>query len=73
MCAGAMIHSRVKRLVWGAPDLRCGAHGSFVNLLDMKHPIHQLQVTQGVLSQESSELMKNFFKLRREKENGSII
>jgi tRNA(adenine34) deaminase len=73
MCAGAMIHSRVKRLVWGAPDLRCGAHGSWVNLLDTEHPIHQLQVTRDVLGQESGELMKTFFKVRRGKENGSLV
>jgi tRNA(adenine34) deaminase len=65
MCAGAMIHSRLKRLVWGARDLRCGAHGSWVNLLDAEHPIHQLQVTSGVRSEASSSLMKEFFKERR--------
>jgi tRNA(adenine34) deaminase len=65
MCAGAMIHSRVARLVWGAPDLRCGAHGSWVNILDVRHPIHTMQVQSGVLTQECADLMKNFFKLRR--------
>ena len=49
MCAGAMILSRVKTLVWGAPDLRHGAHGSWVDLLSKPHPIHQLEVRQGVL------------------------
>ena len=73
MCAGAMIHSRVERIVWGAPDLRCGAHGSWVNLLDVQHPIHQMDVTKGVLSQESSELMKSFFKLQRGRADGAII
>ncbi len=67
MCAGAMIHSRLKRLVWGAKDLRCGAHGSFVNLLDVEHPIHQLKVTSGVLEERCSLEMKSFFKKRREK------
>lgn len=66
MCAGAMIHSRLERLVWGAPDLRCGAHGSWVNLLDATHPIHQLQVTSGVMKEECASLMKEFFKQRRE-------
>jgi tRNA(adenine34) deaminase len=65
MCAGAMIHSRLKRLVWGAPDLRCGAHGSWVNLLDIEHPIHRLQTTSGVLSGECADLMRTFFKERR--------
>jgi tRNA(adenine34) deaminase len=66
MCAGAMIHSRVERLVWGAPDVRCGAHGSFVNLLDLKHPIHCLKVDSGVLQEECAELMKTFFRGRRD-------
>ena len=70
MCAGAMIHSRLKRLVWGAKDLRCGAHGSWVNLLDIPHPIHQLSVTSGVLEELCAEEMKSFFKKRR---NGSVI
>jgi tRNA(adenine34) deaminase len=65
MCAGAMIHSRLKRLVWGAPDLRCGAHGSWVNLLDVEHPIHQLQVTSGVKLEPCASLIKEFFKQRR--------
>jgi tRNA(adenine34) deaminase len=65
MCAGAMIHSRLERLVWGAPDLRCGAHGSWVNLLETQHPIHQLSVSSGVLKEECGNLMRNFFKKRR--------
>lgn len=65
MCAGAMIHSRLLRLVWGAPDLRCGAHGSWVNLLDVRHPIHQLGSTTGLMGEECAELMRTFFKQRR--------
>ena len=73
MCAGAMIHSRVERLVWGAPDLRCGAHGSWVNLLDAQHPIHQLKVSSGVMKEECASIMRNFFRKRRgEKLNGEI-
>jgi len=74
MCAGAMIHSRLDRLVWGAPDLRCGAHGSWVNLLDLEHPIHHFRVEKGMLMEECAQLMKDFFKIRRrEKENGIRI
>lgn len=74
MCAGAMIHSRLERLVWGAPDVRCGAHGSWVNLLDAGHPIHQLSVTSGILKDRSGDLMRAFFKQRRqEKEDGKIV
>ncbi len=74
MCAGAMIHSRLERLVWGAPDLRCGAHGSWVNILDAGHPIHQPQVASGVLAEECGVLMRTFFKQRRmEKCDGEVV
>ncbi|MGK5595437.1 MAG: tRNA adenosine(34) deaminase TadA [Parachlamydiaceae bacterium] len=65
MCAGAMFLTRIKRLVWGAPDLRHGANGSLFNLFDKKHPIHSVAVTKGVLEEECSFLLKDFFKKRR--------
>ena len=68
MCAGAMIHSRLKTLVWGAPDIRCGAHGSWVNILDIDHPIHRIEVRKGVLEAQASELMRAFFRKRRQKD-----
>lgn len=64
MCAGAMILSRVKTLVWGAPDLRHGAGGSLMNAFD-HHPIHQLEIRQGILKDESASLLKKFFQERR--------
>lgn len=73
MCAGAMIHSRLERLVWGAPDLRCGAHGSWANLFDVKHPIHQVEVSSGVLKEECAELMRSFFKNRRMEKDGQTV
>jgi tRNA(adenine34) deaminase len=66
MCAGALISSRVDRVVWGAPDLRQGAGGSLINLLGQEHPIHTVQVTKGILAEESAQLMKSFFQGRRE-------
>ncbi len=66
MCAGAMFLSRIERLVWAAPDLRHGACGSWVNLFTQKHPTHHIEVASGVLEEYSRELMKRFFKLRRE-------
>lgn len=65
MCAGTMLLSRIEALVWGAPDLRHGAHGSWVNLLDQPHPIHKVRVRSGVLADECAELMKTFFQNRR--------
>lgn len=65
MCAGGMISSRVETLVWGAPDIRQGAHGSWVDLLTQPHPIHQLTVRTHVLVEESKELLTAFFRERR--------
>jgi tRNA(adenine34) deaminase len=66
MCAGAMIHSRLKTLVWGAPDLRCGAHGSWIDMLDIAHPIHRIEVRKGVLDVQAGDLMRCFFRKRRQ-------
>ncbi len=68
MCAGALIASRVQRLVWGAPDLRVGAHGSWVNLFEKEHPIHNLEITPRVLEAESAELMRSFFAKQRKRD-----
>lgn len=69
MCAGAMFLSRVSTLVWGAPDLRHGANGSWVDLFTLSHPTHSVEVRQGVLSHECALLMKQFFQLKREKKD----
>jgi tRNA(adenine34) deaminase len=65
MCLGAIILSRVKKVVFAAPDIRHGACGSWVNLVESKHPIHQVEIKKGILQTESSELLKKFFRERR--------
>lgn len=65
MCAGAMIASRIKKVVWAAPDIRQGAGGSFISLVQAPHPIHRVEFESGVLCEESAELMRKFFKERR--------
>ncbi len=67
MCAGALLAARVTRLVWGAPDLRVGAHGSWINLFEHEHPMHKLEITPRVLEAESAELMRAFFQKQRTK------
>lgn len=67
MCAGALISSRVKRLVWGAKDLRVGANGSWIDVFAQKHPIHEVEILSGVLEEESSALLKKFFQEKRKK------
>ncbi len=75
MCAGAMLLSRVKTLVWGAPDLRHGANGSWIDLFSEKHPIHEIEVRSSVLQDECAALMRDFFQQRRarhERKNNSL-
>ncbi|MDX8000425.1 tRNA adenosine(34) deaminase TadA [Xenorhabdus sp. Reich] len=66
MCAGAMIHSRIQRLVYGASDMKTGAAGSLIDIL--RHPgmNHQIEITGGVLAEECSAMLSSFFKQRRE-------
>lgn len=66
MCAGAMFLSRVKRLVWGAKDLRHGANGSWINLFDKKHPTHHIESASGILEIECATILQEFFRMRRE-------
>lgn len=67
MCAGAMLLSRVTTLVWGAPDLRHGANGSWINLFEPTHPTHQVEIRKGVLEEQCAWLMREFFQIQRKK------
>ncbi|MFQ3194541.1 MAG: tRNA(adenine34) deaminase [Colwellia sp.] len=65
MCAGLLVHSRIKRVVYATTDLKTGAAGSAFNLLcDEKHN-HQIQLSSGVMAEECSQLLSTFFKRRR--------
>ncbi len=65
MCAGALIHARVGRLVYAAPDPKAGACGSVLTVLNHPQLNHQMPVELGVLGEESAELLRNFFRDRR--------
>ena len=65
MCAGAMLHARVDRIVFGAPDPKTGAAGSVVDLFAMKQINHQTSIEGGIMGDECGQLLKNFFKERR--------
>lgn len=72
MCAGAMLLSRIPHLVWGAPDLRHGANGSWINLFEKTHPMHNIQIKNGVLAEYSAQLMREFFQKQREKARQNV-
>jgi tRNA(adenine34) deaminase len=65
MCAGAMIHARLDRLVYAAADPKAGACGSVLSVLNHPRLNHQMQVEQGIGSDESAELLRSFFRERR--------
>lgn len=67
MCAGAIVHARIKRVVFSTVDPRTGAAGSVFSILNSSELNHQVDVEHGILSTESAELLKNFFKEKRQR------
>ena len=65
MCSGAMLHARIDRVVYGAPDLKTGAAGSVIDLFASKQINHQTSVEGGIMSEECGQLLRDFFKGRR--------
>jgi len=65
MCAGAMVNTRLGRLVFGCPDPRCGAAGSVLTLTCQPGMLHSVPVTGGVLAERCLELIQQFFRRRR--------
>jgi tRNA(adenine34) deaminase len=65
MCAGLMVHSRIKRLVFGAHDLKTGAAGTVLNIVQQVEFNHKLEVVSGVLAEQCSEQLSAFFRRRR--------
>jgi tRNA(adenine34) deaminase len=66
MCAGAMIHARVGRVVYGCEDLRAGATGTVIDVLGSAAANHRVAVTGGVLADECRALLQAFFRARRQ-------
>ncbi len=65
MCAGAIIHSRIKRVVFGAPDPRTGTAGSAIDLFSQDYHNHHVDVEGGVMREECGQILKDFFRERR--------
>ena len=70
MCAGLLVHGRIKRLVYATKDLKTGAAGSLLDLVNHRGLNHQVDVREGIMADECSTLLSTFFKRRRtEKKN----
>ena len=65
MCSGAIIQSRIGKVIYGAPDLKGGAFGSSLNVLDAKNINHRPEVVGGILEKECTEIIKSYFKSKR--------
>ena len=73
MCMGAIQASRISKVVYGAPDIRMGACGSWIDLVGSKHPFHDVEVVGGLLRDESSIMLKRFFQMRRRETASSSV
>jgi tRNA(adenine34) deaminase len=71
MCAGAMLHARLARVVYGAADPKTGASGSVLNLFAETKLNHQTELISGVLAQECAAMLRNFFAERRAQQQKS--
>jgi tRNA(adenine34) deaminase len=65
MCAGAVVHTRIRRVVFGCPDTRAGAGGTVMNLLANPSLNHRCQITSGVLENECGAILQDFFRRKR--------
>ena len=72
MCAGALVHVRMRRVIFGCPDERSGGAGGIINLLQMPTFKHRCDITTGVLQQECAGLLQSFFRERRKSGEGTL-
>ena len=73
MCAGAIVHTRIRRVIFGCPDVRAGAAGTVMNLVDNALLNHRCQITGNVLQNECAGILRDFFRDKRGKADGSDI
>src|SRR5256884_9444365 len=65
MCAGAIVHTRIRRVIFGCTDIRAGAGGTVMNLLQHNVLNHRSQITSGVLQTEGASILQDFFRKKR--------
>jgi tRNA(adenine34) deaminase len=68
MCAGALVHTRIRRVIFGCADPSAGAAGSVMNLLQMPALNHRCDIASGVLQDECVSILQNFFRKRRDEQ-----
>lgn len=73
MCAGLLVHSRIKRLVFGAKDAKTGSAGSIMNLLQEPRLNHQVEVTDDVMGEQCGAVISAFFKRRRKEKKAAKL
>jgi tRNA(adenine34) deaminase len=66
MCAGAIVHTRIRRVIFGCADVRAGAAGTVMNLLEHNSLNHRCQVTRGVVQDECAAILQDFFRKKRD-------
>jgi tRNA(adenine34) deaminase len=72
MCAGAIVHTRIRRVIFGCPDVKGGAAGGFWNLLQTDNLNHRCEVSSGILGDDCVAILKDFFaQARRRKADGT--
>jgi tRNA(adenine34) deaminase len=71
MCAGALVHTRIRRLIFGCADPVAGAAGSVINLLQMPTLNHRCDIASGVLQEECAAILQDFFRQRRDEQGAT--
>jgi tRNA(adenine34) deaminase len=71
MCAGAIVHVRLHRVIFGCADPRAGAAGSIINLLQLPSLNHRCEITSGILQTECAAILQDFFRKRRDDQAGT--
>ena len=73
MCAGAIMHCRIRRVIFGCPDTKAGAAGGFWNLLQAPNLNHRSEITAGVLGDDCVMMLKDFFREARERKSNGVV